>query len=357
MNKKALIAMSGGVDSSVAAYLVKQQGFDCSSVTMKLFDNDDIGISSKKNCCSLVDVNHARNAADLMGIPYYVVNFRDDFKKHVIDCFVSSYQNGATPNPCINCNRHIKFEKLLFRAEQLAMDYIVTGHYARIEYNAESGRYLLKKAIDQSKDQSYVLYTMTQQQLARTLFPLGTFYKSEVRDIAKKQGFMNAEKQESQDICFVPDGDYAKFIEQYSDLYCESGNFIDLQGNYIGKHEGIIRYTIGQRRGLRLSLNKPMYVHSKNIENNTVTLCENNGLFSKSLEATDFNWIAWEKISSPIRVKTKIRYSQTEQWSTAKQTSDNNVLIEFDEAQRAITKGQAAVLYDGDIIVGGGTIL
>ena len=355
-NKKALIAMSGGVDSTIAALLAKQQGFDYTGITMKLFDNEDIGISREKSCCSLEDAKEARNTADIIGIPHYINNFTGEFRKQVIKRFIEAYQNGITPNPCIDCNRFIKFRTLLFRAKQLSMDYFVTGHYARIECDAKTGRYLLKKALDEMKDQSYVLYAMTQEQLANTLFPLGIHCKSEVRSIAQKQGFTNADKDDSQDICFVRNGDYAEFIEQHSGLSCEGGNFVDIQGNNLGKHKGIIRYTIGQRRGLGLSLNKPMYVHSKNKKDNTVTLCENDGLFGKSLRITNFNWIACEKINNPIRVKTKIRYNQTEQWSTATQTSRNVVYIVFDEPQRAITNGQAAVLYDGDIVIGGGTI-
>jgi tRNA-specific 2-thiouridylase len=357
MSKKALIAMSGGVDSSVAAYLLKQRGFDCTGITMKLFENEDIGVSGEKKCCSLEDAADARNVAYSIGIPYYVCNFTPDFKEQVIGRFIESYQNGATPNPCIDCNRYIKFLKLLCRAKQLDMDCIATGHYAQIEYAPETGRYLLKKAVDGTKDQSYVLYAMTQEQLSYALFPLGGLHKSEVRGIAKEQGFLNAGKHDSQDICFVRDGGYAEFIEQYTGKKNEEGDFLDINGNILGRHKGLIRYTIGQRKGLGLSLNKPLYVHSKNTENNTVTLCEDDGLFSKSLDVSDFNWIACEKINSPIRVKTKIRYNQREQWATAAQTSPDTVHIEFDEPQRAIAKGQAAVLYDGDVVVGGGTIM
>jgi tRNA-specific 2-thiouridylase len=356
--KKALIAMSGGVDSSVAAYLLKQRGFDCTGITMKLFENKDIGVSGEKKCCSLEDVADARNVAYSMGISYYVCNFTQDFKEQVIGRFIESYKNGATPNPCIDCNRYIKFEKLLCRAKQLDMDCIATGHYARIEYDGKTGRYLLKKAADEIKDQSYVLYAMTQEQLSYTLFPLGELHKPEVRDIAKKQGFINADKHDSQDICFVRNGnDYADFIEQYTGKKYEEGDFIDMHGNILGKHKGLIRYTIGQRKGLGLSLKRPMYVHYKDTENNTVILCEDGGLFSKSLDAADFNWIAREKADSPIRVKAKIRYNQTGQWATAARTSPDTVHIEFDEPQRAIAKGQAAVLYDGDIVIGGGTIM
>ena len=348
--------MSGGVDSSVAAFLIKQQGFDCIGVTMKLFSNEDIGISWKKRCCSMRDVDDASNAAISIGIPFCVNDFTPDFKRQVIDRFVDTYQNGGTPNPCIDCNRYIKFTKLYQRAKLLDIDYIVTGHYARIEKDNESARYFLKKALDEAKDQSYVLYSLTQEQLAHTIFPLGKLNKSEVRKIAKTNGFINAEKQDSQDICFVPNGDYAEFIKHYTNKTYEKGDFIDLQGNILGQHDGIIRYTIGQRKGLRISLNKPMYVHSKDIINNTVTLCEDNDLFRKSLEITDLNWIAIENIDKPLRVKAKIRYNQTAEWATATKTDSDKVLLEFDEPQRAIAKGQAAVLYNDDIVVGGGTI-
>ncbi|MDR1150031.1 MAG: tRNA 2-thiouridine(34) synthase MnmA [Clostridiales bacterium] len=357
MSKKALIAMSGGVDSSVSAYIIKKQKFDCFGVTIKQFNNRDINIDEKKTCCSLDDILDARNIAHSIKIPHYVINFINDFKKQVIDRFVRGYQIGETPNPCIYCNRYIRFEKLLSYAKQLDINYIVTGHYARIEYNKKSNRYLLKKAIDETKDQSYVLYCATQDQLAHFLFPLGYFYKSEVREIARNQGFLNAEKHDSQDICFVQKNNYSKFIEQYTKKNYENGNFVDTNNNLIGIHKGLIKYTIGQRKGLGLSLKKPMYVLSKNINNNTVTLCEEKKLFAKTLLATDFNWIAHDKIDNSIRIKAKIRYKQSEQWATAEQISKKIVRITFDSPQRAITKGQAVVLYDGDIVVGGGTIL
>lgn len=357
MNKKAIIAMSGGVDSSVAALLMKQQGFDCIGATMKLFNNDDIGINHEKTCCSLDDVEDARSVACRLDIPYYVFNFSSDFKNTVIKKFVESYESGATPNPCIDCNRYIKFDKLFLRMKEIDFDYIVTGHYARIEYDKKNARYLLKKALDDTKDQSYVLYTMTQEQLSHTIFPLGNLKKTDVRTIAEQNNFINAKKHDSQDICFVPGGDYAKFIERYTDKKYESGNFVDTDGNFLGKHKGIIHYTIGQRKGLGLALIKPLYVCSKYIEKNTIVLCEKDDLLCKSLDATDFNWIACECIDKPIRVKAKTRYKQTEQWATVTQTSSDIVHIEFDEPQRAITKGQAVVLYDGDIVVGGGTII
>ena len=355
--KKALIAMSGGVDSSVSLFLAKQRGLECTGVMMKLFENDDIGAKREKACCSLEDAEDARNTASSMGVPFYVHNFATEFKEQVISRFINAYQTGATPNPCIECNRYMKFEKLLSRAKQLDMDCFVTGHYARIEKDAESGRYVIKKALDKTKDQSYVLYPMKQEQLAYTLFPLGDLYKHQVREIAEKQGFINAKKSDSQDICFVRDGDYSEFIEQYTGKTYESGNFIDTRGNVLGRHKGLIRYTIGQRKGLGLSAEKPMYVCSKNTQDNTITLCEDNQLYSKSLIANDFNWIAYENLDSPIYVFAKIRYTHTPQRATAVPMPDGNVKVEFDEPQRAIAKGQAVVLYDGDIVVGGGTIM
>ena len=357
MSKKALIAMSGGVDSSVTAYLMKERGFDSIGVTMKLFDNDDIGIETEKSCCSADDVSDAREVCHRLLMPHYVYNLADDFRDEVIGRFIRSYIEGATPNPCINCNRYMKFDKLFLRAKQLQMNYIVTGHYARVHRDEMNGRFLLKKAVDSHKDQSYVLYSMTQEQLASTIFPLGELCKTEVRKIAAEQGFINAAKRDSQDICFVKGNDYAGFIEQYTGKTYEHGDFVDVKGNILGKHKGLIRYTIGQRKGLGVAFGKPMYVCAKNIENNTVTLCDDSELYTKSLHAADFNWVAYDKVSEPIRIKAKIRYNHTEQWATAEQISEDTVHIEFDQPQRAIAKGQAVVLYDGDIVVGGGTII
>ncbi|MCL2082267.1 MAG: tRNA 2-thiouridine(34) synthase MnmA [Oscillospiraceae bacterium] len=356
MSKRALIAMSGGVDSSVAACLAAGQGFECAGATMKLFANEDIGVDREKTCCSLEDVEDARAVAYSLGMEYYVFNFTLDFKKQVIGKFISGYQNGATPNPCIDCNRYMKFEKLLSRASELSFDYIVTGHYARIEYDAGQDRHLLKKAADENKDQSYVLYSMTQPQLSRTLLPLGGLCKTEIRQIALRQGFVNAKKRDSQDICFVPGGDYAKFIELASGNVCREGDFVDTGGRVLGRHKGLIHYTIGQRRGLGLAMKTPMYVQSKNTEDNTVTLCTNDKLFSKTLTAADFNWIACEPPGEPLRVKAKIRYSHPGDWAVAWVLPDGKVHIEFDWPQRAIARGQAVVLYDNDIVVGGGTI-
>jgi tRNA-specific 2-thiouridylase len=357
MNKKALIAMSGGVDSSVAACLMKEAGYDCIGVTMKLFANDDISVSRENSCCSLEDVEDARSVAYKLGMPYYVFNFTSGFKEDVIDKFVFSYENGLTPNPCIDCNRHLKFEKLFLRAQELGMDYVVTGHYARIEYDENSNRYLLKKAVDDTKDQSYVLYSLTQHQLEHTLFPLGSMTKLHAREIASAHNFINAKKHDSQDICFVQDGSYADFIEKYTGKTYPEGDFVDVNGNVLGRHRGIIRYTVGQRKGLGISSSEPLYVASVNPSENTVTLAKNSELFSKTLTANNINLISVEKISEPMRVKAKVRYRHAEQPATVIQTGDDEIRVEFDAPQRAVTKGQAVVLYDGDTVVGGGTIV
>ena len=355
MNKKALIAMSGGVDSAVAALLMKEQGFDCIGITMRLFNNEDVGVDSKRSCCSLEDVELAESVANRLGIPFYVFNLADDFKKQVIERFVEEYRQGGTPNPCIDCNRFIKFERLFNRANRLGMDYVVTGHYVQVEKAGD--RYLLKKGADPAKDQSYVLYAMTQEQLRHTLFPLGGLKKQEVRAIAAKHGFSNAEKPDSQDICFVRNGDYAAFIAQYTGEEYPEGDFIDTNGKVLGRHKGIIRYTIGQRKGLGVAFGKPLYVCAKNPADNTVTLCEDEDLFTRSLYAGDFNWIPFDEPKGAVRVKARVRYSQKEKWAMAQAADNGKVYIEFDEPQRAIAKGQAVVLYDGDIVIGGGTIL
>lgn len=357
MNKKALIAMSGGVDSSVAAFLMKQQGFECMGVTMKLYDNDDIGISREKTCCSLDDTEDARSVAFHLGIPYHVFNFKDDFEKKVIAKFISTYENGGTPNPCIDCNRYLKFERLFQRAKELQYDYIVTGHYAKVDYDEKSSRFLLKKGIDESKDQSYVLYSLTQEQLRHTLFPLGNYRKTRIRRIAEENGFINHAKKDSQDICFVPDGNYAEFIEKHMGKTYPKGNFIDEKGNILGTHSGIIRYTIGQRKGLGISAGRPLFVCKKNMDKNEILLGGAESLLQKEVIIHDINLISVSEICEPLRIKAKTRYNMKEQPATAVQLDKSVIKITFDEPQRAITKGQAAVMYDGDTVVGGGTIV
>ena len=351
---KVLIAMSGGVDSSIAAFLMKQQGCECIGATMKLFHNEDIGIKSSKTCCSLEDVEDARSVAFRLGIPYYVFNFSDDFKGQVISRFIAAYERGATPNPCIDCNRYLKFERLYERARVLGCGAIVTGHYARIE--RENGRWLLKKALDESKDQSYVLYSLTQEQLAHTRLPLGELHKSETRRIAEEQGFYNADKPDSQDICFVPDGDYARFIARYTGHDCPAGDFVDESGAVLGRHKGVIHYTIGQRKGLGIAADAPLYVKRIDAQENRVVLSGNDALFSRELTANDFNWIAFDTPPHTLRAAARVRYRQTEQPATVTPRPDGGADILFDEPQRAITPGQAVVLYEGETVLGGGTI-
>ena len=355
MEKKALIAMSGGVDSSVAAYLMKKQGYDCMGVTMKLFQNEEIGVPRAHTCCSLEDVEDARSVAFRLGIPYHVFNFADRFEETVIDRFVRSYECGITPNPCIDCNRFLKFDKLYRRARELGYDYVVTGHYAQTGYDEASGRFLLRKSADAAKDQSYVLYALTQDELSHTQFPLGSMTKPEVRRIAEEQCFLNAHKHDSQDICFVQNGNYADFIEHYTGKIYPPGDFVGTDGRVLGRHRGIIHYTVGQRRGLGLSFPEPMYVSKVDPISNTVVLAPERELYSKEVTAKDINLISVPEITKPTRLKAKIRYRQSEQWASVTQSGDRLHAV-FDEPQRAVTKGQALVLYDGDIVVGGGTI-
>ena len=354
--KQALIAMSGGVDSSVAAYLTQCAGYRCMGATMRLYDNQMLGTDQESTCCSLDDVEDARRVAHRLGMPFYVFNFTEDFREKVIDKFVSCYECGATPNPCIDCNRHLKFEHFLRRAMELGCDYVVTGHYARIEQDPVTGRYLLKKSLHKDKDQSYVLYSLTQEQLAHTLFPLGSLEKTQVRLIAEEHGFINARKKDSQDICFVPDGDYMAFMERYTKKQYPSGDFLDLKGKVVGKHKGAVGYTLGQRKGLGLAMGAPVYVCDKNMEKNTVTVGPNEALFSRILLANDWNWFPFPKLTAPMRVFAKARYRQIEQPATVYPEENGCARVEFDEPQRAITPGQAVVLYDGDTVIGGGTI-
>ena len=354
---KALIAMSGGVDSSVSAALMVKEGHECVGVNMKLHAGAVEDEAGSRQCCSLTDAEDARSVCYRLGMKFHVFNFTADFEKEVIGRFVCAYECGATPNPCIDCNKYMKFSKLYDRARLLGCDTIVTGHYARIEWSEERSRWLLKKARNTPKDQSYVLYFLTQEQLKHTRFPLGEFEsKDEIRAIAEAEGFLNARKKDSQDICFVPDGDYAKFITGRTGKTYPEGDFVDMNGNVLGKHKGLIRYTIGQRRGLGLALPQSMYVRRKDMEKNQVILSTNEELFSNRLVADTFNWSSIDAPAQPIRVKAKTRYQAKEADATATVLSDGRVEILFDDPQRALTIGQAVVLYDGDTVMGGGVI-
>ena len=354
---KALIAMSGGVDSSVAALLTIEKGLDCIGCTMKLYEAEDTDLPPEagKTCCSLDDTEDARSVAFKLGMPFYAFNYKDEFREKVMEKFAASYERGETPNPCIDCNNYLKFGKLHERAKVLGCEYVVTGHYARIEKDS-AGRYLLKKALDDSKDQSYVLYGLTQEKLAHTMFPLGGLTKAEARKIAEAHGFVNANKPDSQDICFVPDGDYAKVVGKITGNEPVPGDFVDKNGNVLGRHKGIINYTIGQRKGLGIAVGHPIFVCEICPEKNCVVLGENEDLMKREVLVSDFNWISGEAPEGPVRCAAKTRYRMKEQPATAYPLPDGGVKIIFDEPQRAITPGQSAVCYDGDIVLGGGEI-
>lgn len=340
---RILIAMSGGVDSCAAAALLLEQGHSCAGAYMQLTQRDTLDAAED-----------ARTAAQQLGIPFYIFDMQQRFAQQVMDRFVQSYLNGDTPNPCIDCNRHMKFGAFLEQAQQLGCSGIATGHYARLERSG--GRVLLRKSTDLSKDQSYVLYTLSQAQLAHVHFPLGGMSKAQVREYTQARGFAAAQKKESQDICFVPDGNYSAFLERYSGQPLRAGNFVDPSGKVIGRHRGTPCYTLGQRKGLGLALPQPGYVCSIDPAENTVTVGEEALLFRTTLLARDVNFIACDALTAPLRCKAKVRYRQAEQWATAEQTEAGALRVVFDQPQRAITPGQAVVLYDGGYVIGGGTI-
>ncbi len=350
------VAMSGGVDSSVAALLLQQAGHKISGVNLRMFHNEDLGQSPGKTCCSLADAEDAGLVARRLGAPFYVFDVSQVFRSTVIRDFIEEYQNGRTPNPCAVCNRTVKVGALLDRVRVLGADYLATGHYARVEQDAATGRYLLKRGLDRSKDQSYFLYMLTQEQLAHTLFPLGSLEKTQVRQLAEAHGLVNAHKHDSQDICFVPDGDYAAFIERTVGTPSLPGNFVDQKGQVLGHHRGIIRYTHGQHKGLGLSTSEPLYVLEKDAVSNTIRLGPDSDLWSQTLTAEQFNWVSIPEPTEPIAVTVKTRYSQREAAAIARSLPGGRCQVTFEEPQRAITPGQAVVLYQEEIVVGGGTI-
>ncbi len=339
--KKAIIAMSGGVDSSVAALLMKNEGFECVGATMQLYSEGD---------CS-----DAKQVADKLNMPFYVFPLKEDFKKNVIDKFVEFYEQGKTPNPCVECNRTLKFGVMLDKMRELNADFVVTGHYARVE--CENGEYKLKKAVDESKDQSYFLYMLTQEQLKHIKFPLGEYRKPEIREIAEQNDLITARKKDSQDICFVPDGDYVNFIKEYNGKTYEKGLFIHKDGKIFGEHKGIVNYTIGQRKGLGVAYTKPLYVLDIQPDTRNVILGDNEDLFTDTVVAQNVNIISGKPLAEPIRCSARIRYRHKEQPATAYMDEKGLLYVKFDEPQRAVTKGQSLVLFDGDTVLGGGEII
>ena len=355
--KKVVVGMSGGVDSSVAAWLLKEQGYDVIGVTMQIWQEEDEQVKEENGgCCGLSAVDDARRVASSLGIPYYVMNFRKEFKEHVIDYFIDEYLHGRTPNPCIACNRYVKWESLLERSRRIGADYIATGHYARIE-KLPNGRFSLRVSETGAKDQTYALYNLTQEQLSSTLMPVGSYTKDEIRKMAKELGLLVAEKPDSQDICFVPDGDYASFIEETTDAGSRPGNFVLSDGSVVGTHKGIIHYTVGQRKGLGLSMGHPVFVLEIRPDTNEIVVGTGEESLTRKVRARHINFMSVEDLPGKKRVFAKIRYNHKGAWCTAEKTGEDEILCTFDEPQRAVTPGQALVLYDGEYVLGGGTIV
>lgn len=355
--KTVVVGLSGGVDSSVAAYLLKEQGYDVIGVTMQIWQEEDsCTVEENGGCCGLSAVEDARRVAQKLDIPYYVMNFRKEFQKQVIDYFTREYLEGRTPNPCIACNRYVKWESLLKRSLEIGADYIATGHYARVE-QLPNGRYAIRNSVTAKKDQTYALYNLTQEQLARTLMPVGAYTKDEIRKIAEEAGLLVAHKKDSQEICFVPDNDYAGFIKNSTGKTIPKGNFVLADGKVIGEHQGIIHYTIGQRKGLNLSMGHPVFVTKIRPDSNEVVIGESEDLFVNTLICDRVNFMAMEGLDGEVRLKAKIRYNHPGAECVISPAEDGKVRVTFDQPQRAITPGQAVVFYQGEYVAGGGIIL